>query len=273
MARTKASTPSGGSSSYKSGKNVVEQLQMLRSFIGNEQPWSEKDLATCLSQSGYLVELAAERLMTGQYQPAKRLKATSPIAGSTHVKQAPLSKEPPVSSSTLHETDNFSLKPPATPNDARKALHPNQTATKEAPMGKETKMQALAEMTSSSVQPSIVTPKTPKLNLGDPPSSTLASSWLLCQRWVSNGACTTRNGNVDYKEQFALEHTETGTPMVRFRGAQIQGQFPKHLSQMLTPLLRNRPPLVLLKAEALMEDRNLPVGADVAFSIRYARQT
>jgi hypothetical protein len=43
---------------------------------------------------------------------------------------------------------------------------------------------------------------------------------------------------------------------------------------MLVPLLRQHSttPMVLLQAEALMEDRNLPVGADVAFSVRYVEQ-
>ena len=43
--------------------SVVEKLSMLRAFVG-ETTFSETDLATCLRQSGYLVELAAERLVT-----------------------------------------------------------------------------------------------------------------------------------------------------------------------------------------------------------------
>ena len=55
--------------------------------------------------------------------------------------------------------------------------------------------------------------------------------------------------------------------MVRFRGQRILGQFPKHLSQMLGPLLQEN--LIQVEAQALMEERFLPIGADVAFAISY----
>lgn len=238
-----------------SKSSVVEKLQMLRSFVGDQH--SENDLSSCLSQAGYAVELAAERLMTGQYQPSKKVKTHNFLAP-----KAPTSK-PAASSPPSSSAAPVSIAPKPTPKAVQKS--PSLS-------------------TDSAQKPKIrrpvplVTPKTPKSSSSSSPNHNqaleqqqllLPSSWLLCKRWVSNGTCTQRNGSIDHKERLLLEHTETGPPMVRFRGNRIQGQFPKHLSHMLAPLLRHSTPIVLIQAEALMEDRNLPVGADVAFSVRY----
>jgi hypothetical protein len=67
---------------------------------------------------------------------------------------------------------------------------------------------------------------------------------------------------MQYQERLSVE----GSEVVRFRGARIQGQFPKHLSQLLGPLLQHQ--LVTLEAQALMEERHLPMGAQVAFGLR-----
>jgi hypothetical protein len=258
----------------RSNASVVDKLQMLRSFIGNDTSWSEKDLSTCLSQSGYSVELAAERLITGQYKSSSTtITPHETFLASRHF--------PSVTASTW-------TRAPSTATIAQRTNTAPDIVTPSQPHNRKKRPQP--ELSSSSA-PHVrsVTPKTPKLvhhvqikppltsqqqrkQLIDP--SIIESSWLLCQRWVSNGTCIQRNGSVDYQEQLELEHSRDGPPTVRFRGRRIQGQFPKHLSIMLTALLRasgtlNNTPLVILQAEALMEERNLPVGADVAFSLRY----
>jgi hypothetical protein len=251
--------------------SVVEKLQMLRSFVGDQH--SENDLSSCLSQAGYIVELAAERLMTGQYQqPSKKVKTHNFLAAKAPQTSKPAAASSPPSSlaAPVSKASVLSIAP--------------KTATKA--------VQKAPSLSTDSAQKSKIRPPVPQVTPKTPKSSSssshnhnrnqaleqqqilLPSSWLLCQRWVSNGTCTQRNGSVHHKERLLLEHTETGSPMVRFRGNRIQGQFPKHLSHMLVPLLRQHSttPMVLLQAEALMEDRNLPVGADVAFSVRYVEQ-
>lgn len=245
--------------------SVVEKLQMLRSFVGDQH--SENDLSSCLSQAGYLVELAAERLMTGQYQPSKKVKTHNFLAPKAHTSKpaAPSSSAAPVSKAPVVSM-SIASKPAPKLRDLPKAPSLSTDSAQKSKIRRPVPQ---------------VTPKTPKSSSSPSHKQTLEqqqfllpSSWLLCKRWVSNGTCTQRNGSVDHKERLLLEHAETGPPMVRFRGNRIQGQFPKHLSHMLVPLLRHSnssstTPIVLLQAEALMEDRNLPVGADVAFSVRY----
>jgi SNF2 family DNA or RNA helicase len=179
--------------------SVVEKLRMLRSFVGDD--FSEKDLSACLRQSGYTVEVAAERILTGQFHPS------------------PLNSKRPAST-----TPTMSSK--------KKAKTPRP--------------------------PVPVTPKTPEAS---PP----ASDWLLCERWVSDGVCTQRNGSLQYQEPLVIQGSDASDQMVRFRASRIQGQFPKHLSAFLGILLQRN--VVRLSAKALMEERCLPMGAQVAFSV------
>eukprot|EP00980_Cylindrotheca_fusiformis_P027844 scaffold22560_cov135-Cylindrotheca_fusiformis.AAC.55 len=76
--------------------SVVEKLRMLRSFVGNEV--SEKDLSACLRQSGYIVEVAAERILTGQFRSssnAKRAASITPAKITTSAKRAKQTAAPP----------------------------------------------------------------------------------------------------------------------------------------------------------------------------------
>ena len=239
--------------------SVLDKLQMLRSFCGTT--WSEKDLSSCLSQSGYSVELAAERLMTGQYKPSDRQTYGVVTNSGLPIKSSQ-------NSTTKSAVSNSSTRTSPSQSEKKKKKRPVPSAT------------ASRTETESSLRS--VTPKTPKLNhptstTGGVPSnkrlnSLVESSWLLCQRWISNGTCTQRSGSVDYKEILEVEHSRDGPPMLRFRGRRVVGQVPKHICYMIVPLLRiNTPgstPMVVLQAEALMEERNLNIGSDVAFSLR-----
>jgi hypothetical protein len=243
--------------------SVVEKLSMLRSFVGGGSTFSETDLSNCLRQSGYIVEVAAERLMTGQYQPpAKRLKtsaatstqsiASVPAAAAAANRQEVRSSRPPPLAKQQRSSPTAS-----TSSTTRNTKHPTPKTARRHPPA-----------------PVLVTPQTPKRILSkkekdsDSSSEESSSCWLLCQRWVSDGVCTQRNGSLDYKETLQVENTDAG--MLRFRGSRIQGQFPKHLSQVMSPLLAAAAPnsLLRLEAHALMEDRFLPIGGHVAFSLR-----
>lgn len=195
--------------------------------------------------------------MTGQYQPTKRQKVGS--------------KAPP-----FH---------------TRTSTHNHQPTTPQAPS---TKILSSSTSKTRNIKPAPVTPRTssPSLQLTTPkssikqgssnynpqqnvetPTASTKDSWLLCQRWISDGVCTQRNGCVNYQEPLHVEYSSSShspknkNAMVRFRGQRILGQFPKHLSQMLGPLLQEN--LIQVEAQALMEERFLPIGADVAFAISY----
>ena len=71
----------------------------------------------------------------------------------------------------------------------------------------------------------------------------------------------------------------TGPPVVRFRGYSIDGTLPANLGAMLTPLLRydchqdgeggaSTSKLISIKAEGLMEARQVPIGGEVPLSLR-----
>ena len=249
--------------------SVVEKLSMLRAFVG-ETTFSETDLATCLRQSGYLVELAAERLMTGQYQPkqhSRQQQHPQRSSSSSSSSSPPILPNQGLSPKTIETTTTTPM--PSTASHKRKHQHPTGRP--------------------------VVTPKTPKTQPSSSPSYSSSSSssstanndndgrWLLCQRWISDGVCTQRHASTDFDESLAVEqptnpqagsnagssnsNSSSSSMMIRFRGRNIQGQFPKHIGRMATPLLQEN--LIEVTAKALMEERGLPIGAQVAFSMRY----
>lgn len=277
---------------------------MLRSFVGSSS-FSETDLSTCLSNSGYSVERAAEQLLTGQFQPpSKKFKSSSsspPLTTGDGGQQPPVVEtivldtdddDSRLASSTTTTTKPSAVAAPASvvaptpkPEFQFSQLMQAQRTPKLLSSNSNTATDPLSSSTSATkkkkhsptsnsamtMQPAQVTPTNHHKKKDH------SGEWLLCERWISNGTCTQRHGSVGYKEVLDIEWTEKSNSLVLFRGSRIQGQFPKHLSEMLTPLLRysgtktakGEPPIVSLEAEALMEDRGLPIGADVAFSLRY----
>lgn len=88
---------------------------------------------------------------------------------------------------------------------------------------------------------------------------------------MSDGVCLQRNGSLGYQEVLEVEALPGRlVPTMRFRGSRMLGQFPKHLHAILGPLLlHENNNLIQVQAQALMEDRMVPVGTDVAFAIWY----
>lgn len=218
---------------------------MLRSFVANDA-YSENDLSTCLRQANYNVELAAEQLITGQFQPTKRQRTTSERSN-----VAKLHVETPnaLSSKRLSSTTRIRKPTPVTP----KTPSPMTSITVTKPPVKK----PLAPISEQKQNPHPLIPST-------------KDSWLLCHRWISDGVCLQRNGCVAYQEPLFVEHSLTSATsnknaMLRFRGDRILGQFPKHLNPLLGPLLEEN--WIQIEAQALMEERFLPIGADVAFAI------
>lgn len=189
--------------------------------------------------------------MTGQYQPTKRQKVESQaLAVHTHQPTTPQAPSTRILSSSTSSTKNLKSTSVAP-----------RTSPPTVPLTTPKSSIARGHSTDNTQQ---------KL---ESPTASTQDSWLLCHRWISDGVCTQRNGCVNYQEPLHVEYSlssqspKNKNAMVRFRGQRILGQFPKHLSQMLGPLLQEK--LVKVEAQALMEERFLPIGADVAFAVSY----
>lgn len=214
---------------------VVEKLRMLRSFVGTSL--SESDLSTCLRQSGYQVNVAAERILTGQYQPTKPNTSKTKANNNKWV-------------GGQQERENNSKKRPASTN----------TRTPAKPETQQNGSSTAKKQKSPPISLSAVTPS-PRTSI----STNNNNDWLLCSRWISDGVCTVRNGSLGYQEALVIE--SFGTSLVKFRGRSCGGQLPKHLNEFLARLLPLN--IIQVKASALMEERGLPVGSHVALALEY----
>ena len=208
--------------------SFLSKLQMLREFVGDA--FSEGDLSACLRQCGCNIELAAERLMTGQYQS----------------KQNKTSFFNSVSKSTSTPANN----------KRHRATPAVVTNVKKTPLSKK-KTLSVASIPSNAtaLKPSPVKTANDGRHL-----------WL-CERWIV-GLSTTKNGRFRYQETLGLQHSLTGPAMVRFRGSNIEGTLRPNVCALLTPLLREETPLISVEAHALMEERGVPIGGDVPLSLR-----
>ena len=263
-----------GSKSTASSMTIVEKLKILRSLNCG---FSESDLSNCLRQSGYRVDVAAERLVTGEYRPMKKssnnnqlyhrgARATTTeraISSSNNTnanaRQAAAAFQQHRYSSSTPPPSNIApgTKDHLTPCAQKKAKHTSGMLT-----------------SSSSI---LVTPKTTSAHKKTKDGEIIETdNWLLCQRWVSDAVNLQRGGACDYLEEFhvLVEQLSSQTASssfnapkaLRFRSGsrRMDGSFPRHLS-FLGPLLRNH--LIRVKATALMEEQRLPIGAQVAFSL------
>ena len=290
MASNKKRAAGGGGCTE--GRSIVEKLDILRSL---GVPVVESDLARCLSQSGWNVEIAAERLITGQFRPSK--KPNKKINSDLNINTKASTSSSPSSSSpsSLSPTSGSfgSNKTPRQATTRKKSDHRNVTPSSTG---------SFRKVESNISQPSPKLPKTTSTSNRNCNVTTDRmgkegnidnSWWLLCQRWVSDGVNLKRDANCEYQEELhVLVETSSASPnngsrndnsnsnryqqnktnknndnSLRFRSGtrRIEGSFPRYLSLILGPLLRNR--LVIIKATTLMEERRLNIGSQVAFSL------
>jgi hypothetical protein len=268
-----------GQSSTTSSSTIVDKINMLRGFVSNDA-FSETDLSQCLRQANYNVDLAAERLMTGQFQPTKRHKTTPSIRSPP---------TPTLSNGILHQTPGAATSRTSTPVTPNVPLTSKVVEKTSNPVTKK----ASPPMVGGRSLPKVAPSSQGVVTTVDDDSG----FWLLCHRWISDGICLQRNGCLSYQEALSVEilsnshhhhhhsnnhnnhnhnhnhnhnnhNNHKGTvPTVRFRGTRMVGQFPRRLHPILGPLLEKN--LIQVRAQALMEDRFLPTGVDVAFGVWY----
>jgi hypothetical protein len=252
--------------------SIIEKLQMLRSFVGETSGFSENDLSVCLRQSGFLVDIAAERLITGQYQPSVKVQAP-------HYDITTLASSATSATMTTPSETKRTTTPQRLPS-VQQQQHPSQpsqdivvvTLDENSTLSKSIPRTSSTTKTSSSVlvTPKIATPTTAATSTSTKKTTTSMrnyddwkdTAWLLCQRWVSDGINLTRNGSCWYREQLStMAHTTETNAVLRFRSRNMQGSFPKYLANVLVPLLEDD--MISLEASALMEERNLRIGSHV----------
>jgi hypothetical protein len=270
----------GGKTTTASSMSIVEKLKILRSLNCG---FSESDLSTCLRQSGYRVDVAAERLVTGQYRPLKTSKKdnnqtatrviTYPNNANATPRQAP-ARQQSRSSSTPSSSGRASSR-----HHAVATLSTEDQLTPLAPKTPKVTSGALVSSSSSIlVTPKATTPASKTAHGGNGEvDAAHDGDWLLCHRWVGDGVNLQRDGACDYQEEFHVRVEASSSPTassssnapkqpIRFRSEsrRMDGSFPRHLS-FLRPLLTNQ--LIRVKTTALMEERRLSIGAQVAFSL------
>lgn len=225
--------------------SFVSQLDTLRSFLsGSEVAYNEAELSQCLRQSGYNVQRAAERLITGQFKG--RCSGSNP-------------------------SKSFLLK------DSRTS--PDTTNGGEVLSGHCPKAAASATK-NGRASPESASEPTPTKRTDD--QSYVAGSMLLCTRWII-GCSTSRNGRMKHNEVMQLSTSQSGPPVVRLRGNSIEGTLPSNIGAILSPLMRSvikveedglvepaveNQPLIFVTGQALMDDFGLSIGKDVPIAVR-----
>jgi hypothetical protein len=298
MPTTSSSNTNAANNSHSTipSGSVVDKIKMLRGFVSNDV-FSETDLSNCLRQANYNVELAAERLIMGEFQPtssSKRQKTTTTtrmpaVILTQHDHHHPNGSS---SSSTHYRPNNDTPTTNATRTKST-PVTPNLPLSSEPATTSHRRHDVTPQAAVRAARPPRRHPHvSPIVDVDNDKDNETASSasWLLCHRWISDGVCLQRNGCVAYQEALKVEvlssntdsnnnnhnhkknnnnnHNHTKIPSVRFRGSRIIGQFPRHLHAILGPLLEVDN-LIHIKAQALMEDRFLPTGVDVAFAVWY----
>lgn len=178
-------------------EGFLEKLEQLRSFVGLSV--GEDDLNHCLKLCGCDVNLAATKLITGEF---KRREAGTK-RGSTAFFDLTKSSSP----ERVKKPRN-SLETKSTPNFATKPAHrPTPRANAHS-------------------APTPVTPDTSK------------KGYLLCQRW-STAESRSKDGRVLYQEALQVTCSTSGPPMVRLSGIRVESVLPRNLCIMLAPLMTN----------------------------------
>ena len=236
-------------SSKKKNQNVLEQLNLLREFVGISS-FSETDLTSCLRHTGYDVAMAAELLLTGQYRQLSSRVTSSNGSRKTSFFAAKSSQG--FKNGSVAPTHN--IQPKVQPTSTRK---PSASAAV-----KPSKPRTVATTTAASSLSSNATPlKSLKENRSNQKfssaidltscgnSTVLAGAaneepihkLLLCRRWVSDWVITSRHGRVDHMDVLELEYSkqQQDSHRLSFRGPHgMEGRVPLALAQLLTPLLR-----------------------------------
>jgi DNA repair protein RAD5 len=240
--------------------DFLSQLQSLRE-LGFTQ-YSDTDLHSCLKLSGYNVQIAAERLISGQFQSPEQIKSSTNPIDLTSTDDSSVRAD---TMQVKNGTTFFAAKP-------KKKQHTETSPSKEN----------LPLKSSQNFVPKSKIENMPKYeSLPEGKERGL----LLCHRWVV-GFCTTRNGMIRHNEPLQISTpsipsktsalSKKVSNITRFKGGRIEGTLDSKLSNMLSPLIRdkytssdnsNNGPLIQVLARGLMEDKMLAIGSEVPLEL------
>jgi hypothetical protein len=262
-------------SSQQKTKNPIEQLKLLRAFVGGgggeqgqQQQHSEAHLTDCLRQCGYNVELAAEQLITGQYYLTAATATPMTGSGSGNTSSDNTKKRKGSTKSAFFQMMRNS-NAAADQKTKKKRVHSMEATAQQQqlPQRKRKEPPTAAPRTAhksnkiASNTAATVTPKTPLVGGGgaaaaaanhknSTPTAVASSSsssnggddgvllLLLCRRWISDSIVTCRNCTVAHRESLTVE---VGPTSVRFRGASVTGRLPEALAVLFLPFLVQPP--------------------------------
>jgi hypothetical protein len=207
-------------------QGFLEKLEQLRSFVGLSV--GEDDLNNCLKLCGCDVNLAATKLITGEFN--RREAGTK--RGSTAF---------------------FDLTKNSSPERVKKPRNSIPLETKSTPKHAAKPAQKPTPKACLYSAPTPVTPDTSR------------KGYLLCQRW-STAESRSKDGRVLYQEALQVTCSTSGPPMVRLSGTRVESVLPRNLCTMLAPLMTKG--LLHLTAESLLEDKRLFIGAQLPISLR-----
>ena len=281
--KRKSPTSSGSKKKTKKPNNTpnsnhsdfLSQLQSLREFTAGCGDFSESDLSNCLRESAFNVQIAAERLITGQYkkspsncgksnffQAAEQIKSTArkPSPSSSSSTKSESSKGNSANRITLQKSNGKSagVRKPLQKDASRANIQRSSTSLRKAAANSLKSASRIGQ------------------KVGCKASKGVNSRLLLCQRWVS-AMSTTRNGSISYNENISIHASNKsssangknhkGAHIVRFKGSRIEGTLDTKLSHILSPLLSSSEPFIDIEAKALMEDLKTSIGAEVPLEL------
>jgi hypothetical protein len=265
--------------------NPTEMLRLLRDFVGDSR-YSETILLDVLRHVSYDVQRAAELLLTGQYRPKSSLNvkpaARKSTGGAVSTTATASSRATPAnypSSTSTHLFPNRSADNTNNNGDDDEVQWVPTSSVQLQPTRKRLwvggSTRKIAKISTSMTAAATPTPTTTTYTSRTSDIS-YDNSWLLTERWISECVCTSRQGRIRHQEVLTLSHSGKGAPFIRFKGDAVEGMFPTNMAAMLVPLMRfheessneQQSPLVVLRAESLVEDMNIQSGQTIPFRLQ-----
>lgn len=271
--------------------NFLSQLQTLREFTQGCGSYTERDLSQCLRQSGYNVQVAAEKLITGQYVASPTGISTPASAASAPVSVSSSEIELEAREKTWKKDTVQCLSLTSQLKDINKESvqvdrsHIMSTTSKDS-VG--TSHGSKSTSTNGTIKKekydnASLLPRQSR-GMNSDTEVVPSSGLMLCQRWVC-GLSTLRNGSIQHNEHVMVFTSSNvvvknakGSNIVRFKGDNIEGTLDNHLSSFLSPLLRvrnekddsgndNDTAFIGIFAKGLMEDSRIDIGMEVPLEL------
>eukprot|EP00979_Chaetoceros_neogracilis_P000282 scaffold74_cov277-Chaetoceros_neogracile.AAC.11 len=270
--------------SRKPASNFISQLQTLREFTQGCTQYNETDLSSCLRACGYNVQIAAEKLITGQYRDHNQRHHHHQDHQDQHQDQKSgksiLFQH--ASGSKEHNSSTTSAMKRQVSSSAKRASQTDTMTSKPIAISRSCEHHASGEIKLDTI-------KHDANGIGNGNESTIRDAGLLlCQRWVC-GLSTSRKGSIEYNEPISIIPSTTslinakgkpkpkGVNTVRFKGTKqnIEGTLDTNISSFLSPFLSGckdtegnvHKPMIQIMAKALMEDDRIKIGMEVPLEL------